>query len=403
MLLFRDFGFCKILHPKYFRIGERAGWQKSRSARCSMLCLCMMGSMTHKTQKKKLATKEPQSPTPPPLDDEAKKKAKAKIEVGRIADRIRADPESYLLDTEDWTRRDAFVRRIRAVKALLLNVLDRMQKERLQLESGTPPANPANILKNLMFEVSGVMWMLEFGIPFYDVETHLQEDDLSVPESDLIDTQAHRAAMLFAEMEKSNNARNWRSKLPNDPEARRRLAQLEFLCAITETTMEEFLAGMSQDLDEEAGVELKNANREEVRSRREKLKGYRTELEDVRDDCNSVMKKLKTADKHLTETVELKTKLQLLQRKRAELLQQKRSVKKELEDYQHINVKDRRTLHKFLRGEENKPAKLKALRDYFVAQLPSDYDWRRPHIDSFFQAVELRWAREGEGRDHIEK
>jgi hypothetical protein len=85
-----------------------------------------------------------------------------------IVEHVEADPDEFLYgttDTEDWAERDAFSRRIRAVRAFLVSFMDAADEKRKGMEAARAPKTIRDGLEGLIRRSKRALWILEFGIP----------------------------------------------------------------------------------------------------------------------------------------------------------------------------------------------------------------------------------------------
>jgi hypothetical protein len=322
-----------------------------------------------------------------------------------ILERVKARAEKHLIPLEDWADRDCLARRIVAVKGALLDCLDDMKRTRDDVAVGKAPGDYIN---DMMFAVYRASYILEFGLSGPDPDID------SIPYDHDIETDhAQRAALLFAELERSSNSRLWQiGKMPADPTTRIRLAQFHFLCAALGMTVNAVLDGIKNshrtaDEDPEDYKDEINSTREHIRQLKAKLATLYGRRRPVLKEFERLKEVLHQRERELNDgrprnqwkrlydpKVEaFRDRVAQFEKKIYGLKVEKRSQEKIFDQYQVSSVKDLRTLTNFLARGRNKPGKLQALRDHFIGLLDDDNLWLTQYIDSFFHSPSLQWAR----------
>jgi hypothetical protein len=308
-----------------------------------------------------------------------------------IADRIRADPEGFLIDSEDWKSPDTFASRIQAVQVLLLSFVDEVGATIRAANEAKSPADLRTALLDLMMAAGQPLWILEYG---------LRIDALASGYNIDVDSPADRAAVLFAEIQRSQRSRHPWEILPGlNQQERERLAQLDYLCAATGTTLTEFISkvrkGWNDDEDSSEEIESAESNTRLIAEIDEKLSKGRKGIKEAKAKRARVFEAREKISNKEERFIELTDQLEVLDAKIGTLQNDQQEHRKRLKDYKQRNprgVEDARTLRSFLAGKRTQQGKLDTMRQFFSDRLKAQNrnGWLQTYIDDFFPRAELR-------------
>lgn len=331
----------------------------------------------------------------------------AVLDYRPIAERIRADPEGFLVDSEDWKRPDTFARRILAVRVLLLSFVDEVEASIRTAQELKSPADLRTAMLELMMAAGEPLWILDYGISI-DALTSGYDVDVN----NLVD----RAAVLFAETRRAQRSRHrWDILEGLSREEKERLAQLDYLCIATGTTLQNFLSRIRQGWKEDEGpsanagetdlAEMKKISSDllEVRKEIPAIQDIETELAQVQKALSKARgsrKRTAAARKGISDELErfgdLTNELKVIDAKIGAYERQRRLLHNLLANFGKLDdqrgVEDVRTLRSFLAGKQMKQAKLDTMRKFFIDRLKAQHrnGWLQTYIDDFFPRAELR-------------